>query len=120
MTMDLSKPKRSSKAGLVLAHTLYMFKNRIPALVLCLLLPCASHAQTGDKLRLGYYPNVTHAQALYARATGELEKSTGASIEWVSFNAGPLAIEALFVDAVDATFIGPSPTINGYIKSKGE
>lgn len=71
-------------------------------------------------LRLGYFPNITHAQALYARATGEFEKAIGVPIKWVSFNAGPTAIEALFVDAIDATFIGPSPTINGYIKSKGE
>src|SRR5580765_3202971 len=90
-------------------------------LVACLLLPCLSLAQPSNKrLRLGYFPNITHAQALCARATGEFEKATGARIEWVSFNAGPSAIEALFVDAIDATFIGPSPTINGYIKSKGE
>ncbi len=71
-------------------------------------------------LRLGYFPNITHAQALYARATGEFEKKIGVRIEWIAFNAGPTAIESLFADAVDATFVGPSPTINGYIKSKGE
>jgi NitT/TauT family transport system substrate-binding protein len=70
-------------------------------------------------LRLGYFPNVTHAQALYARSTGELEKAIGMPVKWVHFNAGPAAIEALFIDAIDATFIGPSPTINGYVKSKG-
>ena len=75
--------------------------------------------QEGKQLRLGYFPNLTHAQALYARATGAFGK-VGARIQWVSFNAGPTAIEALFTDAVDATFVGPSPTINGYIKSKGE
>lgn len=41
-------------------------------------------------------------------------------IKWTAFNAGPTAIEALLVNAVDATFVGPSPTINGYIKSRGE
>jgi len=73
----------------------------------------------GKQLRLGYFPNLTHAQALYARATGGFGK-VGARIQWVAFNAGPTAIEALFADAVDATFVGPSPTINGYIKSKGD
>ena len=89
---------------------------------LCLLVPCLSQAEARGtrELRLGYFPNITHAQALYARATGEFEKALGVPIEWVSLNAGPSAIEALFVDAIDATFIGPSPTINGYIKSKGE
>lgn len=88
----------------------------------CLLASSLSQAEAKRKnaLRLGYFPNITHAQALYARATGEFEKAIGAPIEWVSLNAGPSAIEALFVDAIDATFIGPSPTINGYIKSKGE
>src|SRR5438034_5159453 len=76
--------------------------------------------QETAELRLGYFPNITHAQALYARATGDFERKTGARIKWTSFNAGPTAIESLFTDAVDATFIGPSPTINGYIKSRGE
>ena len=89
--------------------------------LLLLLLPCLTHAEAAPKsLRLGYFPNITHAQALYARATGDFEKAIGIPIQWVPFNAGPSAIESLFIDAVDATFVGPSPTINGYIKSKGE
>jgi NitT/TauT family transport system substrate-binding protein len=91
-------------------------------LCLCLVAPGLLHAEAKktSPLRLGYFPNITHAQALYARATGGFEKAIGVPIEWVSLNAGPSAIEALFVDAIDATFIGPSPAINGYIKSKGE
>jgi NitT/TauT family transport system substrate-binding protein len=69
-------------------------------------------------LRLGFFPNITHAQALYARATGIFEKNL--PIEWIAFNAGPTAIEALFADEIDAAFIGPGPTINGYVKSHGE
>lgn len=89
-------------------------------IILSCLLPCLSEAgPNSGRLRLGYFPNVTHAQALYARATGAFEKALGVPIEWVPLNAGPSAIEALFIDAVDATFIGPSPTINGYIKSRG-
>ena len=72
------------------------------------------------ELRLGYFPNITHAQALYARATGEFEQKLGVEITWTAFNAGPTAIESLFAHAVDAAFVGPSPTINGYIKSRGE
>ena len=83
----------------------------------------ASGAIAGDgsaALRLGHFPNLTHAQALYARATGSFEKKLGMPIKWSSFNAGPTAIEALFGNSIDAVFIGPSPAINGYIKSKGE
>ncbi|HTG81305.1 MAG TPA: ABC transporter substrate-binding protein [Geobacteraceae bacterium] len=89
--------------------------------LLCLLVPSVVVAgQEPKPLRLGYDPNITHAQALYARATGEFEKAVGVPIEWVSFNAGPSAIEALFIDSIDATYVGPGPTINGYLKCKGE
>jgi NitT/TauT family transport system substrate-binding protein len=79
----------------------------------------ASADEEGKRLRLGYFPNLTHAQALYARATGAFG-DIGVRIQWTAFNAGPTAIESLFTDAVDATFVGPGPTINGYIRSKGE
>lgn len=74
---------------------------------------------TGETLRIGHFPNLTHAQALYARATGEFKQETAADVRWYSFNAGPSAIEALFTDAVDVCYVGPNPAINGYLKSKG-
>lgn len=70
-------------------------------------------------VRIGHFPNLTHAQAVYARANGHFAKTVGADIEWTSFNAGPSAIEALFSNAIDLAFVGPNPAINGYIKSKG-
>ncbi len=85
---------------------------------LIMVLRVSAADQPAKELRLGYFPNITHAQALYARATGEFEKKTGVPIKWISFNAGPTAIESLFTDAVDATFVGPSPPINGCIKYK--
>jgi NitT/TauT family transport system substrate-binding protein len=86
---------------------------------LCLCLYSRAMAEEIKQLRLGYFPNLTHAQALYARANGTFEKAIGVPIKWASFNAGPSAIEALFTDAIDMTFVGPSPTINGYLKSRG-
>jgi NitT/TauT family transport system substrate-binding protein len=80
----------------------------------------ASAADAAPALRLGHFPNITHAQALYARATGAFEKKIGVPIKWSSFNAGPTAVEALFGNAIDAVYVGPSPAINGYIKSKGQ
>lgn len=73
-----------------------------------------------QRLRLGHFPNITHAQALYAQAGGQFERKLGVPITWSTFNAGPTAIEAIFADAVDAAFVGPNPAINGFIKSKGE
>jgi len=77
-------------------------------------------AETPRSFRLGHFPNLTHAQALYARAGGHFERKLGEPIAWFSFNAGPTAVEALFTDAIDATFIGPNPAINGYLRTRGE
>jgi NitT/TauT family transport system substrate-binding protein len=41
-------------------------------------------------------------------------------IDWKSFNAGPSAIEALFAGAIDMTYVGPNPAINGYVRSNGQ
>jgi len=84
------------------------------------LVPQLSGAESARPLRLGHFPNLTHAQAVYARAGGQFERKIGRPITWTSFNAGPTAIEALFTDAVDATFVGPNPAINGYLRTRGE
>jgi sulfonate transport system substrate-binding protein len=71
-------------------------------------------------LRLGHFPNVTHAQALVGRATGDFERTIGVPVRWTQFNAGPSAVEALFASAVDAAYVGPNPAINGHVRSRGE
>jgi NitT/TauT family transport system substrate-binding protein len=76
--------------------------------------------ESGVRIRVGHFPNVTHAQALYGRATGAFEKTIGRPVEWIQFNAGPSAVEALFAGAVDASYVGPNPAINGFIKSQGK
>ena len=84
---------------------------------------CAVHAQQKPTvLRVGYFPNITHAQALVGRANGQFEKALGAGVqvEWKAFNAGPSAIEALFANAIDLTYVGPNPTVAGYVRSQGE
>jgi NitT/TauT family transport system substrate-binding protein len=84
---------------------------------------CAIHAQQKPTvLRVGYFPNITHAQALVGRANGQFEKALGAGVqvEWKAFNAGPSAIEALFANAIDITYVGPNPTVAGYVRSQGE
>jgi len=73
-------------------------------------------------LRLGYFPNVTHAAALVGLQQGLFEKELARTggLEAKSFNAGPAAIEALFSKALDATYVGPGPAINGFSKSHGD
>ena len=65
---------------------------------------------------VGFFPNITHPQALVGQAQGAFEKSMGSNVrvEWRPFNAGPSAIEALFAGAIDMTYVGPNPAINGY------
>jgi NitT/TauT family transport system substrate-binding protein len=71
-------------------------------------------------LRLGYFPNITHAPALVGVKNNLFQQALGdTKLEPKTFNAGPAAIEALFSGAVDATYIGPNPAINGWATSKG-
>jgi NitT/TauT family transport system substrate-binding protein len=73
-------------------------------------------------LRLGYFPNVTHATAITGVEQGIFAKALGSNValKTQTFNAGPAAVEALFSGALDATYVGPNPAINAYAKSKGE
>ncbi len=78
-------------------------------------------------LRIGYFPNVTHAQGVIGAQSsrdghGWFEQRLGpeVKVEWFAFNAGPSAMEAVFAGSIDATYVGPNPALNAYIKSKGE
>jgi len=73
-------------------------------------------------IRVGAFPNITHAQAMVGKANGWFDKAMGpgVKVQWTSFNAGPAAIEALFAGAIDMTYVGPNPAINGYVRSGGE
>jgi NitT/TauT family transport system substrate-binding protein len=73
-------------------------------------------------LRLGYFPNITHATALVGVENGIFAKALGdnVTLKTSTFNAGNAAIEALNADAIDASYLGPNPAINSFVKSKGE
>jgi NitT/TauT family transport system substrate-binding protein len=74
-----------------------------------------------ETLRLGYFANVTHALPLIGVQDGTYAKALGSTkLETQVFNAGPAAVEALFAGAIDATYIGPNPAINAFVKSNGE
>src|SRR2546421_4179267 len=72
-------------------------------------------------LRLGYFPNLTHAVALVGVARGTFKDALGPNVplETKTFNAGPALIEALFANDIDIGYVGPNPAINGYTKSNG-
>ncbi|NUP59410.1 MAG: ABC transporter substrate-binding protein, partial [Pseudarthrobacter sp.] len=73
------------------------------------------------ELKLGYFGNVTHAPALVGVSKGFIADELGSTkLSTQVFNAGPAAIEALNAGAIDATYIGPNPAINSFVKSQGE
>jgi NitT/TauT family transport system substrate-binding protein len=82
----------------------------------------ASAAGAPSEVTLGYFPNFTHAPGIIGLEKGFFSESLGAEtkLTTTAFNAGPAAIEALLSGAIDATFIGPNPAINGFAQSKGE
>lgn len=81
--------------------------------------PSAS-TSLASTLTLGYFDNVTHAPALIGVRDGLLQKALGkTTLKTTTFSAGPAAVEALSAGAIDATYIGPSPAINSFLKSAG-
>jgi len=79
-------------------------------------------AQAQKTLRLGYFPNINHAQGVIGIGDGSFQKSLGdnVTLETFVFNAGPSAIESLLAGRLDASYIGPNPAINGYVVSDGQ
>jgi len=74
-----------------------------------------------NTVRIGYFPNISHTQALVGVANGTFERALeGTDVQYRTFNAGPAAIEALFTNQVDITYVGPNPAINGYMRTHGE
>ena len=95
--------------------------------LLAILLPAVAEAGVKTVLRVGYFPNVTHAQGVIGRAAtaagrGWFEARLGAdvTVQWFVFNAGPSAMEAIFAGSIDLTYVGPSPALNAYVRSRGD
>ena len=72
-------------------------------------------------VRVGYFPNITHAPALVGVQEGIFAKDLAPDKLDASktFNAGPAETEALLSGAIDIAFIGPSPSITAFTKSSG-
>lgn len=85
---------------------------------------CSAGSGGGGKvdLRLGYFPNLTHAVPLVGIDKGLYTRSLGTNVtlDPKSFNAGPDAVTALLSGAIDASYVGPNPTVNAWAQSHGE
>ncbi len=110
--------------------------HRLTALVAALLvisaLTACSRAQTTDiapaaggggaaaEIRLGYFPNVTHASAIVGVDKGFFAGELGSTkLTTQTFNAGGDEVNALLGGSLDVGFIGSGPAINAFAKSKG-
>jgi len=84
-------------------------------------------SESGDraertKVRIAYFPNITHTQALIMKNQKTLEEKwkDTCDVSWTSFNAGPAEVEALFAGEIDLGYIGPVPALSANVKSNGE
>jgi NitT/TauT family transport system substrate-binding protein len=106
---------------------LRILKTTAALAVAALAAACGGGSSSADEpgkpteLRLGYFPNITHASAVYGVASGTYARELGSQVtlKTQTFNAGPAAVEALFAGAIDATYIGPGPAVNAFIRSRG-
>jgi NitT/TauT family transport system substrate-binding protein len=114
-------PKLLSKAGIALISLV---------LAGCASAPASSVSETPSveaeaitTVRLGYFPNLTHAPALIGVQQGHFKtalKELGITLTPTVFNAGPDVVTALFANSLDCSYIGPNPAVNAYVQSKGE
>jgi NitT/TauT family transport system substrate-binding protein len=95
-------------------------------LLLAVSLAFTASASAETVLRVGHFPNITHAQALVAHNLSRQGKGwfeerlgPGTKVEWFVYNAGPSAMEAIFAQSIDLTYVGPGPALNAYTKSSG-
>src|SRR3954465_14520972 len=86
----------------------------------------AVSANAETVLRVGHFPNITHAQGLVAHNLTRQGKGwfegrlgPGTRIEGFVYNAGARGMEAVFAQSIDLTYVGPGPALNAYTKSNG-
>jgi NitT/TauT family transport system substrate-binding protein len=73
------------------------------------------------ELRLGYFANVTHAQAVLEVSSGELQTALGSvALSTKVFNAGPELVQALNAGAIDIGYVGPGPALSDFANSQGQ
>lgn len=110
------------KIGIAVAIVVAVIVTSIPTLGLSFGGNNGSSEAESKVLRIGYFPNINHAQAVIGLGNGDFQEAFGDDIEVRTqvFNAGPSAVEALFANQIDVAYIGPNPAINGYVQSDGE
>jgi NitT/TauT family transport system substrate-binding protein len=109
----------TAKFGIAAAVLTSVILTSVPSLGL----GGGNNTQSGEEsklIRIGYFPNVNHAQAVIGLGRGEYHKAlSGIEVRTQIFNAGPSVIEAMLARQIDVAYVGPNPAINGFLKSDG-
>jgi sulfonate transport system substrate-binding protein len=100
---------------------------RVSCLLVLCLLRVPGEAAEKTVLRVGHFPNITHAQGVIAhglsrQGKGWFEERLGPNVElqWFVYNAGPSAMEAILAKSIHMTYVGPNPAINAHLRARGE
>ena len=100
-----------------------MKKKVLCVVILAMLFLCVGCVDKGTEVvNIGYFNNITHAQALLMKSEKTLEQQLGSDVEvkWTAFNAGPAEMEAIFAGEIDLGYIGPVPALSANVKSNGD
>ena len=101
--------------------------NRFTPSVILLLLAASLSCQRREaklplrEIRIGYFANATHAQAVLGVASGDFARAVApAGLKPQVFNAGPSFIEALLAGEIDIGYVGPGPALNAQMRTRGQ
>ena len=103
----------------------------VPLVALAAVLGCDRAGDSGtstgsggagpSEVRIGYFANLTHAQAVLGVSGGGFERAVApAAVKTRIFNAGPSLVEALFAGEIDIGYVGPGPAVAAHAKSRGQ
>src|SRR5688572_12819083 len=109
-------------------HTPFLARALAIGLSASALAGCGDPGASDSKLlRVGHFPNITHAHGLIGhdatrngKGRFETKLPSGTRIEWYVYNAGPSSMEALRTGAIDLSYVGPNPALNAYLRTKGD
>jgi len=94
--------------------------STLPLLLAAAVAAGCNRGRDDRPLRLGFFPNVTHGQALVGADDGTLATALAGRLQARMFNAGPAAMEALLGGELDASYVGPGPAVIAYLRTRGE
>ena len=103
-----------------------MRKTMLALAVVTLVLSACASSETKSRgnegvLRLGIFPNLTHAPGYVALETGILEDVLAPTeVDLTYFNSESNAGNAILSGSIDATYIGPGPATSLYLQSEGK